>query len=124
MEVVKTMQISLAWYSVTDLEKAKEFYGNVLGLKKTFEMPGWAEFSNTPDGVAIGLALNPEAPSPTGGATVVLRVPDLEQARQNLAKHGVNFEGDVKEFPGVVRLGLFRDPFGNRLQAAQVLLEK
>jgi len=118
------MQISLAWYPVTDLEKAKDFYGNTLGLKKTFEMQGWAEFSHAPDGVSVGLALTDNPPPPGGGATVVFRVPDIEAARRNLAKHGVSFEGEVKEIPGVVKLALFKDPFQNNLQLAQVLLEK
>src|SRR4051794_21117404 len=101
------MQISLAWYSVTDMDRAKDFYGNVLGLKKTFEAQGWAEFSHAAGNMSVGLALNPEPPRQTGGATVVFRVPDLEQARLNLAKHGVQFEGDIKEYPGIVRIGQF-----------------
>ncbi|MGH9760930.1 MAG: VOC family protein, partial [Blastocatellia bacterium] len=66
------MQITLSWYQVQDLEKAKKFYGEVLGLDKTFEMDGWAEFSHSKDGPAIGLSQLPELES--SGATVVLRV--------------------------------------------------
>lgn len=53
---------------------------------------------------------------------MVFRVPDLEEARKNLEKHGVGFEGDVHEIPGVVRIGTFRDPFQNRIQLMQMLI--
>ncbi len=118
------MEMFLAWYPVTDLDRAKDFYGKTLGLKKTYEMQGWAEFSSSENGISVGLSLVPEAPSGNGGATVAFRVPDLDQARKNLEKHGVSFEGDVKEIPGVVRIGTFRDPFQNRLQFAQMLIGK
>jgi predicted enzyme related to lactoylglutathione lyase len=118
------MQISLAWYSVTDLDRAKDFYGATLGLKKTFEMPGWTEFSHAEDAVSVGLALAKDAPNPSGGATVVFRVPDVDQARKNLETKGVRFEGEVEEIPGAVRIATFRDPFENRLQLVQVLLSK
>jgi predicted enzyme related to lactoylglutathione lyase len=118
------MQISLAWYPVADMDRAKDFYGNTLGLKKTYEMQGWAEFSHTEDGVSVGLSLTKETPDPNGGATVVFQIPDMEQARQSLAGRGVHFEGEIKEIPGVVRLATFRDPFQNRLQLVQVLFEK
>jgi len=118
------MQISLAWYPVTDMDRAKEFYGNVLGLKKTFEMEGWAEFSHAEEAVSVGLSLTEKVPSPAGGATVVFRVDDLDQASKQLAAKGVAFEGEVKEFPGMVRIATFRDPFQNQLQLVQVLFTK
>ena len=116
------MEMSLAWYPVTDMDRAKEFYGNTLGLKKTYEMQGWAEFGSSENGPSVGLSLVKEAPPPNGGATVVFRVPDLEETRKNLEKHGVVFEGEVHEIPGVVRIGTFRDPFQNRVQLMQMLI--
>ena len=118
------MEMFLAWYPVTDLDRAKEFYGNTLGLKKTYEMQGWAEFGSSENGPSVGLSLVKEPPPASGGATVVFRVPDLEVARKNLEKHGVGFEGEVMEVPGVVRIGTFRDPFQNRVQFAQMLMGK
>src|SRR4051794_20332428 len=118
------MQISLAWYPVTDMDRAKDFYGNVLGLKKTFEMQGWTEFSHAEEAVSVGLSLTERIPVPAGGATVVFRVPDLEVAQQQLAAKGVSFEGEVKEFPGMVRIATFRDPFQNQLQLVQVLFTR
>lgn len=115
------MEVMLAWYPAKDLEAAKKFYGETLGLKPVFEMPGWAEFSHAGNGAAaIGLSANP-ASAGQKGATVVLKVDDIEQARQRLAQRGVKFDGEVEEIPGIVRLVSFRDPFGNLLQLAQPL---
>jgi len=115
------MQITVSWYQVSDLEAAKGFYGEVLGLKKTFEMAGWAEFSHTEGGPSIGLA-QASGENRETGATVVLRVPDLDRAIREIRSKGVRFEGEIEEYPGVVRIGTFRDPSGNRLQLAQVLM--
>jgi predicted enzyme related to lactoylglutathione lyase len=117
-------QFLLAWYEVPDLDKAKAFYGGVLGMEMAFEMPGWAEFSPAKGGPAIGLALKDSPPSQTGGATVVLKVADIHQAKSELTGQGVEFEGEIEEYPGVVRLAIFRDPFGNRLQLAQELMQQ
>ena len=117
-------QLLLAWYEVSDLDKAKAFYGEVLGMEKIFEMPGWAEFAPVKDSPGIGLALRPAAPSRTGGATVVLRVEDIYAAKKELVEKGVEFSGEIEKYPGVVRLALFRDPFGNQLQLAQELMRQ
>ena len=116
------MEVNLAWYSVKDLTAAKRFYGEVLGLKKTFEMDGWTEFSHADGAVSIGLSAMSE--SEQGGATVVLKVDDLDRSRKELGAKGVKFEGDVMEVPGVVRISTFRDPAGNRLQLCQVLMQQ
>ena len=118
------MEVMLAWYPAKDLDKAKKFYGEVLGLKQLFEMQGWAEFSHAGDGAAaIGLSANP-ATAGQKGATVVLKVDNIEQTRKQLSERGVKFEGEVEEIPGIVRLVAFRDPFGNLLQLAQLLAEQ
>ncbi len=116
-------EFMLAWYEVTDLEKAKAFYGETLGMEMSFEMPGWAEFKADKTGPSIGLALR-DSVSSGGGATIVLRVQDIHTAKADLIARGVKFDGEIEEYPGVVRLALFRDPFGNRLQLAQNLMQQ
>ncbi len=120
------MNVILSWYTVKNLERAKKFYGEVLGLKKTFEMQGWAEFSHAEGAAGIGLAENPQAngSSVIGGATVVLGVQDLDRVQEELSARGVKFEEKIEEIPGVVRIATFQDPFGNRLQLAQSLLRR
>lgn len=118
------MQVQVAWYSVTDMARAKEFYSGVLGLKTIFEMQGWAEFSHAEGAVSIGVAHSDKPLEGSGGATVVLDVASIDQTRKSLAAKGVDFQGAVEEIPGVVRIATFLDPFGNRLQLAQSLLPK
>ena len=114
------MEISVSWYQVEDMNAAKKFYGEVLGLKKTFEMEGWCEFSHADGATSIGLNQLREGDDERG-ATVVLRVDDLARVQTELSGKGVKFEGEIHEVPGVVRLATFRDPSGNRLQLMQVL---
>ncbi len=119
------MELMVAWYGVNDMERAKKFYGETLGLKKTFEMPGWAEFGHAEGAPSIGLNGAPRDAAAKGdsGATVVLRVADIEKKQRELAARGVKFEGRLEEVPGVVKIATFRDPDGNRLQLCQVLAQ-
>lgn len=116
-----TMKVTVSWFSVKDFEQAKKFYGESLGLQKTFEMEQWAEFAGGEGEASIGVAVNPYA-GKEPGATVVLQVPDIERERKRLESRGVSFEGETEEIPGVVKLATFRDPSGNRLQLCQVLM--
>ena len=115
------MEVILAWYPGGELEKTKGFYAQVLGLKKSFEMPGWAEFTHKEGGVSIGLAESPHTKVP--GAIVVLRVENIESEYVRLKRAGVQFEEEIREIPGVVKLVTFVDPAGNRLQLAQPLTQ-
>ena len=115
------MKVTVSWFSVKDFEQAKKFYGDTVGLKKTFETEQWAEFAGGPGEASIGVAVNPHA-GKEPGATVVLQVPDIEGERKRLESRGVAFEGKTEEIPGMVKLATFRDPSGNRLQLCQVLM--
>jgi predicted enzyme related to lactoylglutathione lyase len=117
------MEVNLSWYQVNDFDAAKRFYGEVLGLQKTFEMEGWCEFSHAAGAASIGLS-QLRANDTEGGATVVLRVDDLGLVQNQMEAKGVKFEGEVNEVPGVVRIATFRDPAGNRLQLVQVLMQQ
>ena len=117
------MKVTVSWFSVNDLEQAKKFYGNVLGLKKTLEVEQWAEFSGGEGEASIGLSGRQIVTSREPGATIVLRVEDIERERKRLESGGVKFEGKTEEIPGMVKLATFRDPSGNRLQLCQVLMK-
>ena len=117
------MKLSIAWFSVNDFEQAKKFYGDVLGLKKSFEARGWAEFNGGgQDEAAVGISTAEHTPK-EHGATIVLRVDDIERERKRLESSGVKFEGKTEEIPGMVKLAIFRDPSGNRLQLCEVLVK-
>ena len=82
-------------------------------------MPGWVEYAHAEKATPIGLA---EQPQGTRGAVVVLKVDDLERARTELTRQGIQFDGPTQDIPGVARLALFRDPSGNPLQLAQPIV--
>jgi catechol 2,3-dioxygenase-like lactoylglutathione lyase family enzyme len=77
------MKVAVSWFSVKDFEQAKKFYGESLGLKKTFEMEQWAEFAGADGEASIGVAVNSHS-GEEPGATVVLQVPDIERERKRL----------------------------------------
>ncbi|MGH9632033.1 MAG: VOC family protein [Bryobacteraceae bacterium] len=114
----------LAWYSVTDINVAKHFYGEVLGLKKTFETVGWVEFSHAEGAPSLGLSLASAVRERGGGATVVFGVDDLNATMDRLKSLDIKFEGRVESIPHVATIATFRDPFGNRLQIAESLAGK
>ncbi|MDX6585999.1 MAG: hypothetical protein QOI31_472 [Solirubrobacterales bacterium] len=113
MKVEKTDFITIP---VRDYEKAKDFYGNTLGLefaKQWGSMPaGEFETGNLtiaimqPD--AFGMEFAPHR------FPVALRVDDVEAARVELEGKGIKFMGDTID-SGVCHQALFEDPDGNML---------
>lgn len=118
-------------FSVDDLKKAKEFYGQKLGL----------EVSETKEGLGLQLSgggkvfLYPK-PNHTPATFTVLNFPvdDIEQAVDELVGRGVRFEsyeGEMKTdrkgiFRGADRgegpnIAWFKDPAGNILSVLQEL---
>jgi len=110
--------INVVSISVTDLDKARAFYQDVLGLgEPIYDLPdaGWIEFgAGSPVG-NIALTKAETAWQPIAGTTVVLNVEDCHAACTALRQRGVQCEDPVV-FPGYVTFCSFYDPFGNRLQ--------
>jgi predicted enzyme related to lactoylglutathione lyase len=116
-------------FSSDDLMKAKEFYGQTLGL----------EVSETKEGLALRLAgggqvfIYPKPNHEPATFTVLnFRVNDIDQAVDQLKKLGVSFEhydGEMKTdekgiFRGAARgegpnIAWFKDPAGNILSVLE-----
>jgi predicted enzyme related to lactoylglutathione lyase len=114
--------INVVWYNVTDFARAKKFYGETLGLPVAAQIDGvgWIEYG-LPN--QTHLALNEwrgPAPMPptNGGATATFACDDVRGAIARLRAKGVRCD-EVDEIPGMVILGSFYDPEGNRLQLAE-----
>ena len=116
-------------FSVADLEKAKEFYGQTLGL----------EISETKEGLGLQIAgggqvfLYPK-PNHSAASFTVLNFPvnDIDKAVEDLRARGVQFEsyeGDIKtDEKGIFRgasqgqgpnIAWFKDPAGNILSVIE-----
>ena len=97
---------------VRDRERARRFYGEVLGLPAGGPAPDEFEAGN------VTLALwAPEAdgePFVANAAGVALRVPEVETARRALEAQGVEFIGDTVD-TGFCHMAFLRDPDGNTL---------
>lgn len=99
-----------------DLARAADFYGNVLGLRRSMldEDGKFAEFE-TPnltlsiiDAEKMGLQHTPMRHE------VAFHVDDVAQARATLEGRGVSFKGEIFD-TGVCHMAFFDDPDGNAL---------
>ena len=110
--------INVVSLSVPDLDAARVFYRDVLGLgEPLFDLPeiGWVEFSTgaAHGNVAVTLAAPGWQPSHT--TTLVLNTADCHATRADLFARGVRCD-EPHLVPGYVVYCSFYDPFGNRLQ--------
>jgi catechol 2,3-dioxygenase-like lactoylglutathione lyase family enzyme len=101
---------------VRDIEKAKHFYGEVLGLEQNPNSPydDWVEYETGNVTLAVMTPHTHDyafAPLPPG--TIALRVSDVEAAKTKLESAGV----EVKEMwdSGVCHGAGFSDPDGNSI---------
>jgi catechol 2,3-dioxygenase-like lactoylglutathione lyase family enzyme len=99
-----------------DFDRAREFYGGVLGLeqsKQWGEMPG-QEYETGSLTIAVmqsdafGLTFAPHS------HPVALQVDDVPTTREELEGKGVEFMGDTID-SGVCHMAPFKDPDGNSL---------
>jgi predicted enzyme related to lactoylglutathione lyase len=99
-----------------DFEKARDFYGGVLGLeasKQWGKMPA-QEFETGSLTIALmqsdafGIEFQPHS------HPIALHVPDVAEARSELESQGVQFAGDTID-SGVCHMAIFQDPDGNGL---------
>jgi len=112
-------------FSVNDIQKAKEFYGQTLGLEIS-EAHGLLKL-HLAGGTTV--LVNPK-PNHTPATFTILNFPvdNIEEAVDRLTKSGVRFEryeGDLKtDENGVFRRGgpliaRFKDPAGNILSVLE-----
>lgn len=121
--------IDLAWISVTDMKKAREFFVDTLGLSVGCDTPeyGWIELKGSAGGAQLGIgAVNEEKPLVPAGsnAIVTFTVDDLDAALAELRAKNVTIIGDIIEIPGHVRMIFIQDNDSNTFQLAQVLDQK
>jgi catechol 2,3-dioxygenase-like lactoylglutathione lyase family enzyme len=111
-------------FAVDDVEKAREFYGETLGLK-TSEQHGLLTLHLAGDRDTL---IYPK-PNHTPADFTILNFPvdDIESAVDELSARGVSFErydGMEQDEKGIMRAGgpyiaWFRDPAGNVLSVLQ-----
>jgi catechol 2,3-dioxygenase-like lactoylglutathione lyase family enzyme len=111
---VNVEHVDFVSFLTQDLQRAKGFYTDVLGLEVETEGESDLELRcgqvtlDIFDPSSIG---QPFAPSPAG---LALRVPDVDEARAELEAKGVEFDGDTLE-TSICKQAWFKDPDGNSL---------
>ena len=122
---------AFASYSINELDAAKRFYGETLGLKVT-EEEGCGLGLHFPGGASV--FLYPKADHQPANFTVLnLPVKDIDAAVAALGDKGIRFEqygGDIAtdeqgilrtppDQPGPAAIAWFKDPAGNILSVLQ-----
>ena len=101
---------------VRDIARAKQFYGETLGLPLVSGDDAWPEFQ-----LGENVSLYLIDPTNIGqvftaphSSQIALRVADVAAARATLEAAGVEFHGDILD-TGVCHMAFFADPDGNSL---------
>lgn len=107
--------VAVVWMPVQDIERAKSFYGNTLGLSITKEDGDWAEVDA--NGLTIGLNGREPAGAQSDGGPVVTFQPEsnLEDTVSELQNQGVEVPAGISEHPWG-RVATFKDSEGNDVQ--------
>jgi catechol 2,3-dioxygenase-like lactoylglutathione lyase family enzyme len=95
---------------VSDIDRSKVFYRDVLGLRDKANFSDWAEYGAL-DGFTVGLhPATPETPfPPSGGMSFGFSVKDIVAVRSELERRGLRFNGPIVQSPPV-QLAFFTDP--------------
>lgn len=106
---------------VDDVDRAVEFYTDVLGLTLAYRGgPGWAVV-RAPDGFSVGLhdAMGSAPVGQAGSTTLGFHVEGpLQDVVDEFASRGVEFVSELTE-DTAVPLAYFEDPAGNRMYLAE-----
>ncbi len=102
---------------VADMARARQFYGETLGLPPVGDPEGgWPEYQ-LGENVSLYLIdptnVGQEFTAPHS-SQIALRVADVAAAREALEAKGVAFEGETLD-TGVCHMAFFQDPDGNAL---------
>jgi len=103
-----------AGYYTPDLERAKAWYTEVLGIEPYFDEPFYVGFNV--GGFELGLQPDAEAGlEGLGGNVAYWGVEHAEQAYDRLIALGATALHPVQEVGGGIKIAVVRDPFGNAL---------
>jgi predicted enzyme related to lactoylglutathione lyase len=106
--------VATVWVPVDDMDRARTFYRDTLGLTEKMSSADWSEFDA--NGLMIGLNAREGTGHSHGGAVISFQPDgDLEAEVRQLRDKGVEFTGGISEHPWG-RIAPFKDPEGNDLQ--------
>jgi catechol 2,3-dioxygenase-like lactoylglutathione lyase family enzyme len=116
----------VGFVTIVDVERAKEFYRDTLGLRLVSEEPPFALVFDA-NGIMLRLGMGKELPS-AHGTVLGWQVPDVAAAVRELTLAGIAFEryGFMKQdelgiwtAPTGAKVAWFKDPDGNILSISE-----
>jgi predicted enzyme related to lactoylglutathione lyase len=112
---MKIKAIGFVGVPVTDIERARQFYEGVLGMKISDQMMGgkWIEYSVGPDTLAIANVGEQWKPSDQGTGAA-LEMENFDEAIAELKKAKITFDAEPFETP-CCHMAVVQDPDGNKL---------
>ena len=105
-------------FTVSNLERAVDFYEHILKLPKKYQYTTYAGFDC--GGLEIGLAPGEGPADQTGMPCLSFMVRDVDAVYQTLCGRGVRFLKEPHDTAWGSRIALFTDPDGNVLQLVQI----
>ena len=114
--MIEPQKVDFIAVPTQDRDRAEKFYAETLGLEKNpLSTEGWVEFETGNVTLALVTPTEIGLPfEPLPFASVVLRVPDVADARSRLESAGVEFKGETFD-SGVCNGAAFKAPDGNGL---------
>ena len=118
----------IGFASIVDVDRAKAFYRDTLGLTLLYEEPPFALVFDA-NGIMIRLGMAKELP-PVQGTVLGWQVPDIVEAVKDLQQAGVRLERydfdwmkqdelGIWTAPTGARVAWFKDPDGNILSVSE-----
>ncbi len=116
----------IGFVTVVDVDRARTFYRDTLGLRLVIEEPPFALVFDA-NGIMLRLAMAKERP-PVSGTVLGWQVPDASAAVQDLQQAGVTFERydflpqdeqAIWTTPTGSKVAWFKDPDGNLLSISE-----
>ncbi|MBA2714077.1 MAG: VOC family protein [Rubrobacteraceae bacterium] len=102
--------------AVSDMERARRFYEETLGLSIEAEVEGTIRYKC---GGGTGLALYERPMEATDRTVAAFEVEDIEREVEDLRGRGVEVEGIIT-LPSGLKRGFFKDPDGNVIGMRQL----
>lgn len=98
-------------YHVDDLEKAKKWYGQALGIEPYFDQPFYVGFNI--GGYELGLDPDMSGVSKGNNAVAYWGVKNAAAAYDRMIELGAAKHSEVQEVGGGIRVATVKDPFEN-----------
>ncbi|MGA7524909.1 MAG: VOC family protein [Acidobacteriaceae bacterium] len=116
----------IGFVTIVDVNRAKSFYGETLGLRLVSEEPPFALVFDA-NGIMLRLGMGKELP-PASGTVLGWQVSQIDAVVRDLESAGVRFErydflkqdsSGIWTSPTGARVAWFKDPDGNTLSVSE-----